>query len=111
MDCEKFELGDVSLLSGEELNSAFLIYKTYGKLNKGKDNVVVMPTFYTGSHQEMRASLAKVRQLIRQNILLFQLTYLVMVSPLRRVIQNRLKMAQDSRVSLFGIILLASTSY
>ena len=51
MDYEKFELGDVSLLSGEELNSAFLIYKTYGKLNKGKDNVVVMPTFYTGSHQ------------------------------------------------------------
>ena len=51
MDYEKFELGDISLLSGEELNSAFLIYKTYGKLNKGKDNVVVMPTFYTGSHQ------------------------------------------------------------
>jgi len=51
MDYEKFELGDISLLSGEELNSAFLIYKTYGKLNTAKDNVVVMPTFYTGSHQ------------------------------------------------------------
>ena len=51
MDYEKYELGTVSLLSGEKLDSAFLIYKTYGKLNKSKDNVVVLPTFYTGSHQ------------------------------------------------------------
>ena len=51
MDYEKYELGTVSLLSGEKLDSAFLIYKTYGKLNKNKDNVVVLPTFYTGSHQ------------------------------------------------------------
>jgi len=34
MDYEKYELGTVSLLSGEKLDSAFLIYKTYGKLNK-----------------------------------------------------------------------------
>jgi homoserine O-acetyltransferase len=51
MDYEKYELGDVPLLSGEKLNSAYLIYKTYGELNKSKDNVVVLPTFYTGSHQ------------------------------------------------------------
>jgi len=51
MNYEKFELGNVSLLSGKELYSAFLIYKTYGKLNNKKNNVVVLPTFYTGSHQ------------------------------------------------------------
>jgi len=51
MNYEKFELGNVPLLSGEELNSAFLTYKTYGKLNHKKNNVVVLPTFYTGSHQ------------------------------------------------------------
>ena len=51
MNYEKFELGNVPLLSGEELNSAFLTYKTYGKLNNKKNNVVVLPTFYTGSHQ------------------------------------------------------------
>jgi len=51
MDYDIFELGDVSLLSGEVLNSAFLAYKTYGKLNANKNNVVVLPTFYTGSHQ------------------------------------------------------------
>ena len=51
MDYEKYELGTVTLLSGDKLDSAFLSYKTYGKLNKNKDNVVVLPTFYTGSHQ------------------------------------------------------------
>jgi homoserine O-acetyltransferase len=47
---KKYELGSVSLLSGESLQAAFLVYKTYGKLNENKDNVVVLPTFYTGSH-------------------------------------------------------------
>ena len=51
MDYDKFELGDVTLLSGEVLSSAFLAYKTYGKLDANKSNVVVLPTFYTGSHQ------------------------------------------------------------
>ena len=51
MDYDKFELGDVTLLSGEVLSSAFLVYKTYGKLDANKSNVVLLPTFYTGSHQ------------------------------------------------------------
>ena len=51
MDYDKFELGDVTLLSGEALRSAFLAYKTYGTLDANKSNVVVLPTFYTGSHQ------------------------------------------------------------
>ena len=50
MNYDKFELGDVTLLSGEVLSSAFLVYKTYGKLDANKSNVVVLPTFYTGSH-------------------------------------------------------------
>jgi len=32
------------------LANAKLAYKTYGKLNAAKDNVVVVPTFYTGNH-------------------------------------------------------------
>ena len=51
MDYEKFELGDVTLLSGEALRSAFLAYKTYGTLDANKSNVVVLPTFYTGTHK------------------------------------------------------------
>lgn len=49
-DFEIFELGDVDLLSGETLSSARLAYKTYGRLNAAKDNVIVLPTFYTGTH-------------------------------------------------------------
>lgn len=49
-DHRNFELGDVTLQSGAVLPSARLAYKTYGTLNAARDNVVVLPTFYTGSH-------------------------------------------------------------
>ena len=45
-----FDLGDVKLQSGEILLSAKLAYKTYGSLNSDKTNVIVLPTFYTGTH-------------------------------------------------------------
>ncbi len=47
----KYELGDVELLSGETLLSAKLVYKTYGALNSDKNNVILLPTFYTGTHK------------------------------------------------------------
>ena len=47
---QEFRLGNVKLLSGKILNSAKLIYKTYGELNKDRSNVIVLPTFYTGTH-------------------------------------------------------------
>jgi len=50
-DYETFDLGDVKLLSGKILKSAKLTYKTYGTLNKASDNVIVLPTFYTGTHK------------------------------------------------------------
>ena len=45
-----YNLGDVELQSGAILPDARLAYKTYGQLNKDKNNVVLLPTFYTGSH-------------------------------------------------------------
>ena len=50
MDYDIYSLGDVTLQSGEILPDARLAYKTYGSLNSDKSNVVVLPTFYTGSH-------------------------------------------------------------
>ncbi|MBE1281724.1 MAG: alpha/beta fold hydrolase [Rhodobacteraceae bacterium] len=50
MDHEIFELGDHPLLGGGVLRNARLAYKTYGALSAKGDNVIVMPTFYTGSH-------------------------------------------------------------
>lgn len=49
-DYETFELGPVELQKGGHLDAAQLAYKTYGQLNAAKDNVIVLPTFYTGSH-------------------------------------------------------------
>ncbi|MGE2730788.1 hypothetical protein ACQI4F_14995 [Mycolicibacterium vaccae] len=37
-------------LAGETLSNAVLAYTTYGRLNEAGDNVVVLPTFYTGTH-------------------------------------------------------------
>ena len=50
-DCETFVLGNTKLLSGKILKSGKLTYKTYGTLNKNSDNVIVLPTFYTGTHK------------------------------------------------------------
>ncbi|MBT8434024.1 MAG: alpha/beta fold hydrolase [Gammaproteobacteria bacterium] len=49
-DHSVFGLGDFELQSGVVLPGAQLAYKTYGELNENRDNVVVLPTFYTGSH-------------------------------------------------------------
>ena len=49
-DHEIFEFGAVTLQSGDTLPDAKLAYKTYGSLNARGDNVIVMPTFYTGTH-------------------------------------------------------------
>ena len=45
-----YELGDVELQSGETLVDARIAYQTYGTLNSQRSNVVVIPTFYTGTH-------------------------------------------------------------
>jgi len=49
-DFKTWVAGDLELQSGEVLPNAQLAYKTYGELNASQDNVVVLPTFYTGSH-------------------------------------------------------------
>ena len=50
-DHEIYELGDVALLQGGVLSDAQLAYKTYGTLNSAGDNVILLPTFYTGTHE------------------------------------------------------------
>ncbi len=49
-----YPLGDVRLQSGETLHGAELAYQTYGEINTAGDNVVVLPTFYTGTHKRNR---------------------------------------------------------
>lgn len=47
---QTFHLGDVTLQSGQVLPDAKLTYQTHGQLNARGDNVVLLPTFYTGTH-------------------------------------------------------------
>lgn len=51
MEHKTFHLGDLHLMAGGTLRDAQLAYQTYGELSPKGDNVVVMPTFYTGSHE------------------------------------------------------------
>jgi hypothetical protein len=54
-DCEIFELGDVVLQSGISLRRAKIAYKTYGELAPSRNNVIVMPTYYSGQHVDNEA--------------------------------------------------------
>ena len=58
---QKFNLGNIKLLSGQVLKSAQLAYKTYGNLNKDSSNVIVLPTFYTGTHERNEGFIGKNR--------------------------------------------------
>ncbi|MGI9293382.1 MAG: alpha/beta fold hydrolase [Pseudomonadales bacterium] len=50
-DHKTFLLGDIELQSGAIFPDAKLTYQTYGELNDARDNVIVLPTFYTGTHK------------------------------------------------------------
>ncbi len=59
-DYKTFELGDVALQSGATLPAAKLAYKTWGVLNADGDNAIVMPTFYTGTHERNEGYVTQV---------------------------------------------------
>ena len=60
-DHQEFNLGNVKLLSGKILKSGKLAYKTYGKLNIDHSNVILLPTFYTGTHIRNEGFIGKNR--------------------------------------------------
>lgn len=48
-----FELGGFALDSGVTLPDARIAYVTYGTLNEGRDNVIVFPTWFVGTHLDL----------------------------------------------------------
>lgn len=52
MDYEIFEASNFSLQCGVSLPVATLAYKTHGTLNAAKDNVIVFPSRYAGTHAD-----------------------------------------------------------
>ncbi|MGY8794257.1 MAG: alpha/beta fold hydrolase, partial [Woeseiales bacterium] len=42
-------IGDLEMASGEVLENCSVGYRTYGELNADKSNVLVFPTWFTGT--------------------------------------------------------------
>ncbi|HEY0466951.1 MAG TPA: alpha/beta fold hydrolase [Polyangiaceae bacterium] len=51
-DAEYFELGDFELESGEVLRGARLAYRALGNLRADRQNAVLFPTYYGGTHRD-----------------------------------------------------------
>ena len=49
----EFALGDLQLQSGTTLRKAKLAYKTHGRLNAVKSNVILYPTQYAAQHSDV----------------------------------------------------------
>lgn len=49
---ELFPLGDFRLDSGDVLPDARIAYATYGRPNQTRDNAIVLPTWFTGTHAD-----------------------------------------------------------
>ncbi len=47
------DLGDCKLESGETIHGCRVAYRTLGKLNAGKSNAILAPTWFTGSSEEL----------------------------------------------------------
>jgi homoserine O-acetyltransferase len=48
-----FDLGDVTLQSGEVMPGAKLVWKSYGTLSAARDNVILYPCSYGATHNDM----------------------------------------------------------
>ena len=58
-DYEVFDLGGLVLQSGATLRGAKLAFKTYGNLNRAKNNAIVYPTFFGGQHTNNERMIAE----------------------------------------------------
>jgi homoserine O-acetyltransferase/O-succinyltransferase len=50
---QHFELGDFALDAGVTLPAARLAYAIYGRLNAARDNAIVFPTWFVGTHADL----------------------------------------------------------
>jgi homoserine O-acetyltransferase len=50
---ELYDLGDYALDCGAALPRAKLAFATYGTLNAARDNAIVFPTWFTGTHSDL----------------------------------------------------------
>jgi homoserine O-acetyltransferase len=62
-DYEIYELGDISLQKGGILPNAQLAYATFGTLSDRRDNAILLPTYYTGTHRSYQSMIQPGRAL------------------------------------------------
>lgn len=55
------ELGDFMLENGQVIYNCQLAYTVFGELNSKKDNVILMPTWFSGTSKDMEAFVGKDR--------------------------------------------------
>src|SRR5690348_5942041 len=53
VDYQVFEVANLLLQKGGILPTARLAYKTIGSLNSSRDNAILVPTWYTGTHNDI----------------------------------------------------------
>ncbi len=58
-----FDIDKLELQYGGELQDARLVYATWGELNAARDNAILFPTYYTGTHESNAAIIGKGRAL------------------------------------------------
>jgi homoserine O-acetyltransferase len=49
---ETYNLGDFTFADGQTLPETQIAFATYGELNEARDNVVVLPTWFVGTHAD-----------------------------------------------------------
>lgn len=52
LDVSTFSIRTADLEHQQPLPEMFLAYKTYGTLNRKKDNAILFPTYFTGTHED-----------------------------------------------------------
>jgi len=58
-----YELGDFELESGEIIPNCKLAYSTFGKLNSAKNNVILLPTWFSGTSKNYEPYIGEDRAL------------------------------------------------
>lgn len=85
------EIGDLKLVSGEVLRECRVGYRTYGKMNADKSNIIVYPTWANGRTEQMDSGMAWLRDAGYFVIAVDALSNGVSTSPSNSPLQPRMK--------------------
>lgn len=53
------DIGDLTLTSGKKLDNCIVGYRTFGKLNEAKSNVIIFPTWFGGTSESIASLVVK----------------------------------------------------